>query len=136
MTNAFVLDASVALGWALDDASGSGGPARDALENCRTEAVVPTLWRYEVSAALLANERRARLSSIDVDEFLESLELLPIYEEDAWPSGVSLVRQGRVHGLTAYDAAYLVLAQRLSIPLATHDRQLRAAAEESEIALL
>jgi predicted nucleic acid-binding protein len=132
MNQAFVLDVSVAASWLLDD---DEDRAWQALES-GAEAFVPTLWRYEIANALVVNERRGRVGAEQVEAFLESLGELPIYEEDAWPSAVSLVGQGRVHGLTAYDAAYLIVAQRLAIPLATNDHALRRAAESAGLTLL
>jgi predicted nucleic acid-binding protein len=132
MNPAFVLDVSVAASWLLGDGEDR---AWHALEG-GAEAFVPTLWRYEIANALVLNERRGRVGAEQVEAFLETLEELPIYEEDAWPSAASLVGQGRVHGLTAYDTAYLIIAQRLAIPLATNDRVLRRAAESAELTLL
>ncbi len=132
MTPAFVLDASVVAAWLLEDGEDR---AWQALES-GAEAFVPTLWRYEIANALVVNERRGRVDAEQVEAFLEALGELPIYEEDAWPSAVSLLDHGRVHGLTAYDTAYLVIAQRLAIPLMTNDRALRRAAESAEVPLL
>jgi predicted nucleic acid-binding protein len=93
-------------------------------------AVVPAHWRLEVGNALLMAERRGRIRAARVDAVWRLLAALPI-EMDAetnaraWESAAALARQ---HGLTLYDAAYLELAGRRALPLATFDGALLRAA--------
>jgi predicted nucleic acid-binding protein len=101
-------------------------------------AWVPSLWRLEVANALEMDVRRGRHVAEFRDGALADLALLPIQidpETDghAWHSTLWLA--GR-HRLTLYDAAYLELALRRQLPLATLDRQLRVAAENEGIDLL
>jgi len=136
VTESFVLDVSATVPWALpDQASDSSDAAREALAAGAT-AQVPPLWKYELASVLLMAERRGTLADGDAEEFMEELADLAIDENDAWPSALSLVAHGRIHGLTAYAAAYLTLAQRLAVPLATNDGALRRAAEAAELPLL
>jgi predicted nucleic acid-binding protein len=91
--------------------------------------VVPALWHLEVANALLVGERRKRTTAAKVSHFLTLLSALPITVDEetatrAWSDTLSLAR---THGLSAYDAAYLELAVRQGLPLATLDEPLRAA---------
>jgi len=125
----FVLDALVTAVWALED---ENHPlAVRALDRLRTdEAVAPSLWWFEVRNILIVNERRKRLSEADTRRFLEELAVLPI-REDRMAVEDEVLRLARVHGLTVYDAAYLELALRERLVLATLDQALvRAAAVE------
>jgi predicted nucleic acid-binding protein len=133
----FVLDASCALAWCFEDEASAR--ALDILDQLQQgEAVVPALWLLEVADALLGAERRRRLSQAESARFLELLGRLPIRVEDtphrrAWGEILSLAR---THGISAYDAAYLDLAMRLGVPLATLDEALRRAAARCQVATL
>ena len=125
----FVLDASVALAWGLEDESSPYTDAvLDALEN--GEAVVPAIWPLEVANALRVAERRGRITEATIAGFLEYLRALPIVVEQVSPDQVfnRILPLAREQGLSVYDAAYLDLAMRLGLPLATQDGALRAAA--------
>jgi predicted nucleic acid-binding protein len=93
-------------------------------------AVVPGLWPLEVANALLVGERRSRATEANVTTFLRLLAALPIALDDdtasrAWQHSLHLARS---HRLSVYDAAYLELALRQGLPLATLDDRLAAAA--------
>lgn len=99
-----------------------------ALEN--TYAIVPALWPFEIGNALVSAERRNRISQQGVAEFLHILAQLPIQIERRetlwlWHATLELARSLR---LTAYDAAYLDLARRERLSLATLDEDLVSAA--------
>jgi len=76
----------------------------------------------------VVNERRGRIEPEDADAFLRDLSLLPILVRDDTDAGMVL-RLARKHKLTAYDAAYLCLALRSAMPLATLDRSLARAVQ-------
>ena len=122
----FVLDASVTASWCFDDESAQGADA--AMDRLPSDhAVVPALWWFEIRNILVVNERRGRIQSADADMFLNDLARLPIrIERD--PSERLVVALARKHQLSAYDAAYLDLAVRLTAPIATLDRALADAA--------
>ena len=125
----FVLDASVALAWGLEDESNPYTDAvLDALES--GEALVPCVWPLEVSNALLVAERRGRITQATVAGFLEYLRALPIVVEQPVPDRVfsEILLLAREQGLSVYDAAYLHLALCRGLPLATQDQALRRAA--------
>jgi len=122
----FVLDASVAAAWFLadeDDATATRAATRLAEDT----AVVPALFWFEIRNLLVVGERRGRATVADTARFLARLDGLPI-EEDGRASGADLLALARAHALSAYDAAYLELARRRAVPLATLDRRLAAAA--------
>lgn len=132
----FVLDCSVALSWCFPDERGKAGDhLLSRLSN--GGAVVPPLWFLEVSNALLMGERRRRLSPEETAEAFDLLSQLPleIDSRSGFPLAVDLLSLARKHKLSAYDAAYLELARRLHLPLATLDRSLQKAAKSLDIAL-
>jgi predicted nucleic acid-binding protein len=132
-----VLDSSVALAWTYADET------TDAILSIfhRVKsggAWIPALWRWEVANALQMNVRRGRHGAEFRDHALSNLAWLPVKvdvqaEPEAWLGALRLAER---HGLTIYAAAYLEIAQRRKILLATLDRPLRAAAEREEVELL
>jgi len=131
---AFVLDASITACWAFQD---EGHPeAGLAFHRMRDEeAVVPSLWWFEVRNIMVVNERRRRISESDTAAFLLNLSRLRV-RLDRLPEGDAVLRLARTHRLSVYDAAYLELAQREGLPLATLDAGLRRAAAEAGVAIL
>lgn len=125
----FVLDCSVAVSWCFED---EADDATDALlERVRDDgAVVPSLWHLELGNVLLQAERRGRVNSADVATRLELLGDLPVVADDE--TSLRALREtltlARAETLTTYDAAYLELAMRRGLPLATKDQTLREAA--------
>jgi len=132
-----VLDSSVTLAWLYSDELTD--PVRQVLERVTaTRAWVPTLWRLEVANSLHMAVRRKRIDAAFRDASLADLALLnigtdPDTDAFAWSMTLQLAQS---HGLTVYDAAYLELAQRMALPLATLDEELRAAGRAVGIALL
>jgi predicted nucleic acid-binding protein len=122
----FVLDASVSACWAFAD---EDHPVADmAFSSLQTgEAAVPALWWFEVRNILIVNERRGRINERETDLFLRALAQFRI-RIDREPEQASVLRMARAQGLTVYDAAYLELAYREKLPLATLDRRLGEAA--------
>lgn len=127
--NDFVLDASVALAWFLDDEQ---APQADNVRArlIRERAYVPQLWHLEVRKGLIIAERRGRLSATRINECLEAIKRLPI-QTDSEAVLDTVVSLARMHNLSVYDAVYLELAKRRDAALASLDGALlRAAAEE------
>lgn len=132
-----VLDSSVTLAWLFSDAV---TPATQMVFDIvvAKRAWVPSLWRLEVANSLQTGVRRGRISAAFRDASLTDLALLSIVvdlETDtfAWSATLRLAER---YQLTLYDAAYLELAQRLDVPLATLDLDLRAAATAIDVSLL
>ena len=131
---ACVLDASVAAAWILPDET----DAFAALIQSRLtsdSAIVPVIWRYEMRNLLVMAERRGRLAPAASDAVLGILARLPI-SIDASADDASMTAIARRRGLTIYDSAYLELAARADLPLATLDRRLREAAKAEGIETL
>jgi len=133
----FVIDASSVLSWCFED---EGGLEADALIEvvAAQGAAVPGIWSLEIANGLVMGERRGRIKSAESAAFVAMIEELPVVADRstgarAFHETMSLARE---HRLTAYDAAYLELAMRLGLPLATGDRSLRAAAERAGVVLL
>lgn len=129
-----MLDASVTASWCFpDEHSAVADVAMDRL--LADEALAPQLWLVEMRNILLVNERRGRIAAADADDFLRDLARLPIrvrgdVDEHA------IMTMGRRHGLTAYDAAYLDLAVRADVPVATLDEALARAVRAAGLALV
>jgi predicted nucleic acid-binding protein len=87
------------------------------------EAFAPAPWWFEVRNILVVNERRKRLTEADSGIFLRELARLPITLDRA-PEESEVLRLARAHRLSVYDAAYLELAQRHKVELATLDARL------------
>jgi predicted nucleic acid-binding protein len=132
---ALVVDASVALSWALPDEISAYADAVLAVVE-RDGLRVPELWAREIANGLAVAYLRKRITSADERAFLEALSNLRIKVEQA-PSALAVIRDGTAaairYGLTAYDAAYVDLASREGLTLATLDRAMRKAAEQSQI---
>ena len=133
----FVVDSSVALTWCFAE---ERTPETAALLASVTHfgGFAPSLWPLEVLNGLWVAERRKRIDRAKRCTLIDTLAALPIKLDpetaaQAWAVTARLAQQ---HGLTLYDAAYLELAQRLELPLATLDVQLRAAADAVGVPLL
>lgn len=126
----FVLDASMTVAWCFGDEATP--ETRALLRRVGAErAVAPAIWALEVANILAMGERRGRLDAAGVTEFLGLLDMLDIRIDDAPASRglreiLDLARRER---LSSYDAAYLDLAMREGLPLATRDAALAAAAQ-------
>jgi predicted nucleic acid-binding protein len=128
-----VIDASILAAWFLDE---KHDPRVEAAFGtvARVETRAPSLLFYEIRNALLVSERRKRITEAMSAAFLRNLALLPIRLE---PPGhdASVMTLARNRRLTVYDAAYLELAKREGLPLATLDRDLEKAAVAEGVAL-
>ena len=133
----FVLDCSVTMGWCFED---EASKYTDLVLNCfeSSKALVPTLWTLEVTNVLVMAERKKRISSLQSNAFLDVINSLPIEVDSSTPSRAffSLTAIARKTNLTIYDSAYLEIALRNKIPIATFDKALRKAATHLKIELL
>ena len=133
----FVLDCSVAISWCLVD---ENNPTANAILAMMpdAEAFVPGIWSLEIANVLLVAERRNRMTQEQSSEAITLLQSLLIQVDtatDANALGATLTL-GRQEGLAAYDAAYLELALRLGLPLATIDQRLALAATRCGVDLV
>jgi predicted nucleic acid-binding protein len=133
----FVLDCSVAISWAFPEECTPACVA--VLERLETErAMVPALWFLEITNVLALSERKKRLGSAKSQEFITMLRRFQITvdEEAERRAFEHLLPLCRTHRLTSYDAAYLDLALRRSLPIATFDTDLKKAARATGVQLL
>jgi predicted nucleic acid-binding protein len=132
-----VLDSSVTLAWIYADETTE--PIREVFNMLsRSGTWVPGLWRLEVANVLEMGVRRKRHDAKFRDATLADLTQLPIQvdvetDNQAWGGALQLAER---HQLTLYDAAYLELALRRNLPLATLDEDLRSAAHAEKVRLL
>ena len=133
----FVVDNSVVMAWCFEDEASTY--TEGVLDQLRgTQALVPVIWPLEAANVLLIAERRDRLTEAQAAHFAQLLQGLPILVEEADAARTlgPILAVGRAHRLSAYDAAYLELAARQGLPLATQDSRLRKAAGNAGVALL
>jgi predicted nucleic acid-binding protein len=132
-----VLDASLALQWFLEDEAGRQYGLSVLASLSTKRAMVPMLWFYEVGNGLLMAYRRKRITFDQIDGFLTRLKALPIDAAEQLPAELlELPALAQKHSLTNYDAAYLAIAMRLDLPLATTDADLRRAAGSAGIGII
>lgn len=130
----FVLDASVSVGWVIENQVTAYAEAVErALEI--DQAFVPTLWWLEMTNALRTGCKRREMTLSEALEFIGVLAELPIRVEADQAKASDLLALALRYDLTAYDAAYLDLALRLRFPIATQDASLREASQASGVGL-
>lgn len=132
-----VLDTSATIAWVY--AGETSRPVRAVFDQVtESGAWVPGLWRLEIANVLEMGVRRGRHDAAFREVTLADLALLSIQvdphtNDRAWGATIRLAER---HRLTVYDAAYLELALRRGLPLATLDRELRVAAKAENVTLL
>ncbi|WP_245817993.1 type II toxin-antitoxin system VapC family toxin [Granulicella rosea] len=132
-----MLDSSVALSWCFKDEQTP--ETVGVLSMAKTRAIfVPPIWHVEMSNILGMALRKGRLNKAEVLGAIGLFAALELHTDSTVrPTGPgTLVPLMQLHRLTAYDAAYLELALRLNLPLATLDKQLAAAASNAGVALI
>lgn len=133
----FVVDASVALSWCFEDEKTPYTEwVLDQLNG--SYALVPPLWVFEVVNALAMAERRGRIARSESEAFLARIRGLDLRVDPTGGNALAalVLPVARTHRLTGYDAAYLELAKRRGVPLATFDREMMRAAPVEGVALL
>ncbi len=138
MRDGFVADSSVGVAWAVLSQSS------DATEHLLREVasgtslVVPALWAFEVANALLVLARRKKISLEQCARARRALgRLNPVVDEEGPRAALDQISDlAQEHALTTYDAAYLELALRRGLPLASRDQELNRAAKRCGVSLL
>jgi predicted nucleic acid-binding protein len=130
----WAMDASLALAWALPDERIAAADAffeRIAVDDVR----VPAVFWYEIAGAVAVSVKRKRLALADARRLLDVFSRLPVKTDaqTGQPSLVPLGATAQAHDLSAYDAAYLELAARRGLGLATLDDRLASAAKRAGI---
>ena len=132
---AFVLDNSVTMRWCFENTSTSY--SEEVLEQLLVghQAHVPVLWLYEVVSVLAKSQRTGAIRADSAHGFLEDLRSLDITVDDESFGHIfgDVHRLAVDYGLSGYDAAYLELAIRKGLPLATLDEDLQKAAQAAGV---
>jgi predicted nucleic acid-binding protein len=133
----WVLDCSLALAWALPDESSKRAERVLAEVTAETILWVPALWWYEIANALTMAQRRRRLIESAGVRVIELYASLPIQTDTHLNSDVAwrFISLAKEYNLSAYDAAYLELAQRKGVGLATLDQTLTTAARKAGVTI-
>jgi predicted nucleic acid-binding protein len=126
-----VIDATIAIRWFEKTRDATANSALNEL--CERGAVVPALWRWEVQDVLRRLHRGGH-TPLTLDEMIAEMTQLPIEIDDGSIGlfGAEAAFANR-HELSVYDAAYLEVAVRRSLPLATLDKKLAAAAKREGV---
>jgi predicted nucleic acid-binding protein len=131
---AFVIDASVAAGWLLPDERSDIADAL-AFRMQSEDAIAPDLFWHEARSLLVTALRRGRITEAAVYISLDRLATIPLRNAGA-SDAVTTTRLAIRRDLSAYDAAYLDLALREHLPLATLDKKLAAAAQAEGVLVI
>ena len=135
---AFVLDVSACMPWCCEDEATAASEELLGRAARRDALHVPSVWPWEMMNAVAVSVRRQRITAERAQQFFEQLAAFDfqIAPAPALAEFGQLSLLASQHRLTAYDAAYLDLARRLSLPLATLDDDLRKAARAEGIPVL
>jgi predicted nucleic acid-binding protein len=138
VTRRLVLDPSVAVAWCFEDETTKFTEGVLDLISAGGEALVPSIWPLELANALLIAERRKRIALAKVTALLIRIAGLPISVRptDLKQSFEQILSLARQQELSQYDAAYLELAVREGLPLATLDGELQRAAKAVGVELV
>lgn len=131
-----MLDASVTISWCFSDERAGYGMRVLELLATDAEALVPAIWPFEIVNACLVAEGRRLIAPADTLHYLNEMAALPITilpPPSSFHAFEAVMNLGRGLGLAAYDAAYLELALREGVPLATIDSDLRASARKARV---
>jgi len=127
-----VVDASIVLAPGLGETHPKIAPVLAGMGD--EEWIVPALWWFEVRNGRIVNERRGRVTEQETARFLREIPLSVTIDRS--PDEGAVMALARRHRLTVYDAAYLELALRERLPLATLDAALAGAARREGVPVL
>jgi predicted nucleic acid-binding protein len=133
--NRFVIDSSITMAWCFEDEKTSYTESVLDAVAAGAAAVVPPLWSYEVLNVLVIAQRRKRITQAQALHFWRELQSFSIRmdEKRLDHSSLDVMSLANQYQLTAYDAAYLELALREGVPLATLDEDLKKAAKAAGV---
>ena len=130
-----VMDSSITMAWCFEDEKTSYTESVLDAVSSGAVAVVPALWPFEVLNVLVIAQRRKRMTQAQALHFWRELQSfsISIDEKHIGHSALEVMSLAHQHGLTAYDAAYLELALREGVSLATLDEDLKTAAKAAGV---
>jgi predicted nucleic acid-binding protein len=130
--NGWVIDSSLALAWTLPDERSPSADKFWKQITSKVELCAPALWWYEIANALVMAKRRRRISEADASRAAGLFRELPV-KTDQLNSLERCIDLASKYSISAYDAAYLELAIRLGLGLASLDNKLVAAAKNAGV---
>jgi predicted nucleic acid-binding protein len=138
LSASFVVDASVGFAWVYQSQATSDTDKLLHEVAAGATVVVPGLWFLEMANVLLLAQRRKRLTAAQRQAALQKLAAmqLTVDEEGARQAFNKISELADSNGLTIYDATYLELALRRSLPLASRDEALKSAAKQCGVKTL
>ncbi len=138
MSEGFIADSSVGVAWAVHSQASEATDQLLEQVAAGTPLVVPSLWPFEIANSLLVLLRRGRILAEERGRALDALGRLPLVvdEEGCRLALAKTSKLAAEHGLSVYDAAYLELAIRRKLPLASRDQSLCGAAQGCRVRLL
>lgn len=128
-----MIDASVSAAWFLPNEATAWTEAL-LLATAVEDVWVPALWSLEIGNLMLNAQRRKRINDSKRRELVAAAAALRLRVDREPVSMVDLDALAARHKLTTYDAAYLELAMRRALPLASHDAALLAAMAAAGVA--
>jgi predicted nucleic acid-binding protein len=130
----FVVDNSVAVAWLYP---GQATPYTEHLLERSTGNTLHTafIWPAEFANAASVMVKRGLLTDDLGSAMIQTAETFGFMVDRAPADLIKLYQISRQHSLSVYDAAYLELAMRLGIPLATRDKVLAAASQSLDLYL-
>ncbi len=133
-----ILDASIALAWALPDETSLAADRFLSRVSAKDVMWVPSLWWYEIANALIIAERRKRLTEAEGIQIRKLYGMLPIQTDIV--IGLDMMERlrtlAREYDISSYDAAYLELALRRGLRIATLDQKLRSAGQKAGVRII
>lgn len=137
----FVLDNSVCMRWLFGDGSSDdlsyASYVLSLLEDGSNGALAPSIWPLEVANVIARAEAKNLIGEAQSTEFTSTLKDMGIGIDPATAAHAldDTLQLARRFNLSAYDAAYLELALRQGIPMATLDANLRDALRRTGVAI-
>lgn len=131
-----VLDASVALSWCFEDQETKFSESVLEAVGHGAAPIAPPIWMYEVINVLAAARRKKIIDQATSTTFWNKVDkLVEVFEDPGKGTAHEILDLAEKYRLTAYDAAYLELALREGLPLATLDKDLKKAAQAAGVHL-
>lgn len=127
-----VVDASTILAFVLEENSSAADDTIDLVQKHGAHA--PVIWWYEVRNVIAISERKGRISRSDASSLIHSISRVRLEIDRETPDAIFEI--ARMRSITVYDAAYLELAMRRDLPLATLDASLAQAAKAEGVLLI
>ncbi|AAY61122.1 PIN domain protein [Rickettsia felis str. Pedreira] len=131
----FIADCSITASWFFNDERDEYSDFT--LDYCyKFRAVVPFLWKFEVTNTILIAAKRARITSAKIIKTIDFLNSLPINISNFDFPMYEIMNTARANNLTSYDATYLLTAMHERLPITTNDKALIKACHNNGVLLL